>query len=118
MIPTILLSLLNPSLWAQLIRVANEVSSLVNHPTVVGIAQAVSDTARAAAAVAPSGNTVLTAVISGAEAGGAAVAATYSDGQPSNVAASVVAGVAGAANAAVAAIPVAQGTLPLPGAPT
>ena len=103
--PTILLSLLNPSLWLQLIKVANEISTLVNHPTVVGIAQAVSDAAGAAESVTPAGNTVLSAVISGAEAGGAAVASTYSSGQPSNVAASVVAGVASAANAAVATLP-------------
>ena len=63
------------------------------------------DAAGAAESVTPAGNTVLSAVISGAEAGGAAVASTYSSGQPSNVAASVVAGVASAANAAVATLP-------------
>ena len=79
----LLMSLLNPSLWAQLIKVAEEISTLVNHPTVVGVAQAVSDAASAASTVVPAGaGTEITAAV---QAAGQAVANAYTTGQPQNV---------------------------------
>jgi len=89
---SILALLLNPSLWEQVIKVANEVTTLINHPSVTGIAQAVSDTAGAVETVAPTGGAIAS-VATAVEGAGSAVAQTYSTGQPSNVIDSVVSGV-------------------------
>ena len=88
---SLLALLLNPSLWEQVIKVATEVTALVNHPSVVGISQAVADTAAAVATAAPEGSVSEVAVA--LEGAGSAVASTYSSGQPNNVIGSVVAGI-------------------------
>lgn len=120
--PSLLLMLLNPSLWAQVLKVANEVTTLINHPSVVGVAQAISDSATAVAEVAPAGAVAdVATAVSGA---GAAVAGTYSTGKPTNVIESVVAGITNGLNSLathlsttstpVAAVPVPPSETPAP----